>query len=484
MTNGDNTTDQTASEVVGQNSMSQPTAADKPGKQPHPKVSQEIKDIFIRNKVYPDAQAIFQFEPRPLAEIKDDAVIVLDTNTLLIPYEVGQASLDQIEETYGRLVDQGRLVVPGQVAREFAVHRATKLSELYSQLYKKHSSIEELSIGRYPLLEGVTPFKQTSELVKNVNSQIREYRKQLAEVVDHVRSWTWNDPVSLLYRKLFSANVVVDSKFDDDVIMADLQRRHLYNLPPGYNDKGNPTSGIGDILIWHTILDLAVKRKKSLIFVSGDVKSDWRVKSEKQSLYTRYELVEEYRRVSDGQTFQCIDLATLLDLFGATKEVLSEVRESETRSITIQFPAGDIPWIPPLDVAQIATATWVENTQPDVRYIGEVADDKNIVVLRQSDGTFTRLYIRIAYAPVHVETIKELIVRAKGDLEAGVANRFIVAAVCPSKNIADDLLAPFFSPTFNVPEGCIVVLGYLDAGQNFVARATYQRRGGQQTLTI
>ena len=112
-------------------------------------------DIFIAESIYPDVQPIFTAKYKPLEEIKEDCLVVLDTNALLVPYLIGRDSLQQIRMTYSKLASEKRLLVPGQVAREFAKNRANKLTELYQQFNRKISNINRLQKGRYPLLETV-----------------------------------------------------------------------------------------------------------------------------------------------------------------------------------------------------------------------------------------------------------------------------------------------------------------------------------------
>ena len=61
-------------------------------------MSQKNKDgneqnIFILRSLYPDAEAIFSFKPQTLEQIKDNCLVVLDTNVLLLPFDTGQQSL-------------------------------------------------------------------------------------------------------------------------------------------------------------------------------------------------------------------------------------------------------------------------------------------------------------------------------------------------------------------------------------------------------
>ena len=293
-------------------------------------------DIFISNSVYPDATHIFAYSPKSLNTIKDDCIIIIDTNALLVPYSIGKEGLEQIKKTYKKLVSEKRLFLPGQVAREFARNRANKLAELSQQLNSKRNSPQSLQKGKYPLLESLPEYQESVRIEQQIDELLKQYRKLLGNVLDHVHNWNWNDPVSLIYSELFSQDVVYDFKYDKDYIRNDLKRRQIHKLPPGYKDSGKDDDGIGDLLIWHTILEIGKKHSKSVIFVSGEEKSDWWHKIDKQTLYPRYELVDEFRRNSDEQSFHIIPFSQFLSLYGASDNTVEEVREEESR-LSIEF---------------------------------------------------------------------------------------------------------------------------------------------------
>lgn len=281
-------------------------------------------DSLISNSVYPEGSPIFTFRLKPLEEIKDDCFVVIDTNALLVPYTTSQDSLEQIGKTCRLLVKEKRLIIPGQVAREFAKHRANKIGELFQQLSIKRDSAQGVQKGLYPLLASLDAYKESLRLEDEINKFLKNYRDEVGKVLSHIKNWKWDDPVSQLYGELFTGDIVFDLQFDSEEISKEVARRKLHNIPPGYKD-----SGAGDLIIWLTILELGKKHKKSVIFVSGDEKTDWFHQSNRQALYPRYELVDEFRRASDGQSFHIIRFSTLLSLYGASEEVVQEIREEE-----------------------------------------------------------------------------------------------------------------------------------------------------------
>jgi PIN domain-containing protein len=144
--------------------------------------------------------------------------------------------------------------------------------------------------------------------------------------------------VSLLYGKLFYAEVVVDTTKPLGEVQEEHLRRFANKIPPGYKDQAKDDQGIGDFLIWLTILEIGSTRRTSVIFVSGEEKADWWHRSEQQPLYPCFELVDEFRRVSGGCSFHIIKFSQLLGLFGASTEVVAEVQEEE-RVVASQVPS-------------------------------------------------------------------------------------------------------------------------------------------------
>lgn len=293
-------------------------------------------DIFIANSIFPDAEPLFATYIKSLEEIKNTALVILDTNALLVPYSIGKESLSQIKETYKKLVEAEQLLVPGQVAREFANNRTNKILELFQQLKRKQNSTPNLQKGKYPLLESLSDYQETVRLEKEIDNILKQYRKAISNVLDHIRSWNWNDPVSLLYSEFFTKEVIFDLDLDKEKLQEDLSRRQLHKIPPGYKDSSKDDSGVGDLLIWFTILEAGKSRKKDVIFVSSDQKADWWHRIENQALYPRYELVDEFRRESDGFSLHIVPFSSFLDLYGASESVVEEVREEENR-LSLEF---------------------------------------------------------------------------------------------------------------------------------------------------
>ena len=75
--------------------MPKPDDAPEP---PKPKQKTEA-GIFALEGIFPDASAVFASKPKTLEDTRGNAIVVLDTNTLLLPYVTGSETLTAIKAT-------------------------------------------------------------------------------------------------------------------------------------------------------------------------------------------------------------------------------------------------------------------------------------------------------------------------------------------------------------------------------------------------
>lgn len=304
-----------------------------------------LERVFLADDVIPNASNAFLDQVLPLEEAIKTANVVLDTNVLLLPYGAGSSSLAAIIKVLNTLGKKQRLFLPAQVAREFIRNRPNKLGELQQQLSDKMSRFLSIEKLYFPILEGTPQYAKLNESLAKTAALKRELAEASSTVVQMIKSWEWNDPVNTAYRDVFKQEMFVEPKFDRKEVVAELQRRNRLHIPPGYKDASKDDLGIGDFLIWLTILELGAK-KKPLILVSGDEKADWQHRSGGAGFLPRYELLEEYRRCSGGQAFYIIPLSKLLQLLDVQSESVNEIKQEEERiqeanSILVDCPYCD-----------------------------------------------------------------------------------------------------------------------------------------------
>jgi predicted nucleic acid-binding protein len=379
---------------------------------------------LILESVYPDAAAIFSFQPEPITAVIADCLVVLDTNVLLVPYNTGKESLEHIRKIYSALAKQSRLIIPAQVAREFAQNRSEKIGTVFQQVsLKRNTSIKQQA---YPLLESVAEYQEVIRLEQQIDSQLNEYRKAVALLLDAISSWYWNDPVSTLYRELFGEGVVHEPTIKADDFLKDLETRQEHKIPPGYKDASKSDRGVGDLLIWRAILELGQTRQKHVVLVSGDEKADWWHRSENQALFPRFELIDEYRRASGGRSFYIISFAELLELFGASAEVVKEVRQEEALvGLEISTSEDMRPTNRAMD-AQRAVLRWLTQSVPPERIIRGLGTDFDFLVVDSSAPEAVAYKVRYIKVPVTLRDLRRIEDRVVRGLPPRVRRAYIV----------------------------------------------------------
>ncbi|TMO24570.1 HNH endonuclease [Pseudoalteromonas sp. S4492] len=293
--------------------------------------------IFNKREIYTSPKEAFKFSLKSVDDLKTDCLFVLDANVLLLPFTTDGKSVEEIKRIYTTLVNEDRLYIPSQAAREYLDNRSTKLTDLYKLISDK-SSQNFKYVCPHPLLSGMDEYAELEQLEDNLKEALKSYRNKLQQTLMSVKNWGWNDPVSKMYHEVLDGRILDDDHIDVQIVEDDLKRRNDHKIPPGYKDGSKEANQAGDLLIWHEILYLAKQQNKDVIFVSGDAKSDWFHKSDKKAIYPRFELVDEFREETQGKTFHIMSLSQVLSIFEASDEVVSDVESSEEKAAIKDTP--------------------------------------------------------------------------------------------------------------------------------------------------
>jgi hypothetical protein len=295
-------------------------------------------DNFPLNVCFPDAAAIFNFRHKKFADIKNQCVIALDTNVLLAPYSLSDKDIASIESIYHRLSEENRLLIPAQVAREFARNRSAKLGDLVKTLQDQISKTGNPLGTQFSFLRLVPEYISALTLSQEIERKEKELADTLRRVLNEVRTWETTDPIWEIYRQKFESSIVeleaeALKNFNDE-----LKFRNRHSIPPGYKDDKKADEGSGDLIIWKTILQEGKKRKSDMVFVTMEKKPDWWTQSANAPLYPRFELLEEFRAETGGQTIQLMRFSDFLEKFGAVEEVVQEVKRVENQTAASEDP--------------------------------------------------------------------------------------------------------------------------------------------------
>jgi PIN like domain len=282
-------------------------------------------DNFVLEEIYPDAGQLFASYKSPAATDKS-AIVVLDTNALLLPYEIGSARLKELASVYDRLATERRLFVPARVLREFIQRRDRHLANMIKALTDRKRGL--VSNQMHLVLEGVPGYSDASNAYQKMSAARFEYVDAIDKIIAVVKAWRGYDPVSKIYGRLFGKDSIVDPP-SDEVSLGEMEWRYRHALPPGYKDAKKEDGGVGDFIIWKSLLALGKIEKKDLIFVTGEQKGDWFVRSDNLPIYPRFELIYEYRSASEGKSLRLTSLHELLQEMNAPREVVADIKVAE-----------------------------------------------------------------------------------------------------------------------------------------------------------
>jgi predicted nucleic acid-binding protein len=286
-------------------------------------------DIFALERIFPSVDHLFKAHIAS-SIASDDALVVLDTNALLLPYSFKAGNLTALKEVYKKIAAQSRLFLPDRVAREFTRLRDYKLSEIIQALQDRKSQGQSAEMP--PILDATASFPAVASSRDRLNDARKAYTSALDKLIDEIKGWRGDDPIVQIYSEVFGQESIVTLSFDEEAksdYLADWEWRLQNKVPPGYKDQSKDDDGIGDYLIWRSLLKLGEKHQKNLAFVTGEQKADWFVRSGKSGVFPRPELLAEYRRASSGKTLRLLTLYQLLEEMDAPAAVVESVKEAE-----------------------------------------------------------------------------------------------------------------------------------------------------------
>jgi hypothetical protein len=426
---------------------------------------------------FPDPLTALNFALVPLEKCLAEGLIVLDANVLLLPFKTGPHALDEIEKAFENLKKQNRLFVPKHALREYLANRPNKIKEFYDQLTKKRDK-DYSTPATSRIAERSTFYPQLVEAEKQLKDQATKLSRLVGSVIDEVRQWQTNDPVSQVYKRLLSPEIIIGEPDDRSVLEKEHQERLSKSIPPGYKDGGKEKNNIGDFLIWKSILSLGEKNNgKHVVFVSGDEKADWVYRSAGETLYARSELIEEYRKVSKGGSFHLVDLAALLRHLKASDTVVAEVRFNEASSN--ENPVGteisrqtDLPWSDFSALSEVAVGNWLGELFGEDK-IGHVLDDPSVDYVASDNEIDCFVKVRAIrnyeYFKNRVaEIIKRLEPTVKGGASRDKSKSMMGMVVFACENIDGAYFISQAVKNMIVPPWLAIQSGYLK-DQKFVA---------------
>jgi len=311
-----------------ENQINDSETAKKNDKGVKPGASAATFNPFILESVFPDPISLLKLAATATQDIAKDAVFALDANALLVPFGVGRSGQEEITTLYTGLHEHSRLFAPERAIREFLRHRTRAIADLHQSLDKEVSTLEKaITPPACAMLEYSDEYTKLMEAGVQLKDARKTYLQALQSLLQVLKEWRWGDPISVLYSQVFDANAVARCNISDGDVLKDLAHRVMHKVPPGYKDAGKEDGGVGDVLIWHSLLQLAKDKDTAVVFVTGEEKADWMVRSGGDARYPRFELIAEFFKET-GQQFVIVDYARFLELHELSPETVDQARHS------------------------------------------------------------------------------------------------------------------------------------------------------------
>src|SRR5271163_1553212 len=167
-----------------------------------PSSKKPVDAYFALERAFPKLEDLLEPYEFPSLENSKDVIVALDTSALLLPFEIKSGNLPRLEEVYKRLRGESRLFVPGRALREFVRNRDKKLGDIVHALNERKRQVS------YELPSKLLDSK-TLEKANDAGPK-KEYKNILGEMIEIIKGWRGNDPVTSMYRRILRDDALID----------------------------------------------------------------------------------------------------------------------------------------------------------------------------------------------------------------------------------------------------------------------------------
>ena len=224
-------------------------------------------------------------------ELWKNALFTFDTNVLLNLYRYSETTRNDIFGVVEKL--NNRIFLTYQVAYEFNKNRFEVINEIIKQNKQFLKDLEKIKSDITS--KNSAPFL-SSLLSTKFNDVIKEIEIEINSTIKKYESLFNDDDIYKKISQLFE-NKILENFSDDELkkIKIEGEDRYKLGIPPGYLDAKKEENKYGDFIVWKEIINNASKKKKSILLISDEQKTDWLWKLKDDKIIgPRPELVQEF----------------------------------------------------------------------------------------------------------------------------------------------------------------------------------------------
>jgi len=235
--------------------------------------------------------------------MKNEYVVVFDTNIYLHLYEYSPHVTDAFISIIENASVKNNLYMPSTVKREFdknyricsgrqkkkfrdiSLRLKSQTEEIQRKISKQLNELERIGFPNIKDLE-----KSCCTKIEEINQAFDAYEKEHNVYQNVCSKYFSEDKVVKLVKYIEEEKKILDPFIIDELydICAEGKKRYKELIPPGFGDDKSK-DGIekyNDLLVWKEAIRLSKVKKCNMIFVTDDVKKDWRSKdSEGKSVF-------------------------------------------------------------------------------------------------------------------------------------------------------------------------------------------------------
>lgn len=225
-----------------------------------------------------------------LKEIWQKGFITFDTNVLFNLYRYSDETRKELLKIIKKYSPQ--IFLSYHTAYEYHKNRITVISEqiaIYDETLKLFQKLENDIVKNLK-----TPHLEKRTL-QNFKKSLVEVEKDLDSKKKFFLDLLKNDTILASITKIFKEKKIGVAFSTKEI--AEIEKegndRYAQKVPPGYKDNEKKINKFGDLIIWKELLKHSKEKEKPFLFIMDDVKEDWWLRTNGQTLSPRPELLQE-----------------------------------------------------------------------------------------------------------------------------------------------------------------------------------------------
>lgn len=266
-----------------------------------------------------------------IQNIWDTGFISLDTNVLFNIYRYSDDTRKELIRVIKKYSPQ--LWLTNHSAFEFHKNRISVISDqivIYEETIKTFNKLEN------DIIKNLKTPHLSKSVLKQFEKTIKATIKDLEKKKVFYKKLFQNDTILKTITTVFN-NKVGDAFNSEELgkIEKEGEDRYKKKIPPGYKDNDKTENKYGDLIIWKELIKKAKADNKPFILIIDDIKEDWWLRTQGQTISPRQELAQELYKETE-QVFHLYTPDRFLEFAAKTEavkqEAIDEVREIRTEN--------------------------------------------------------------------------------------------------------------------------------------------------------